>query len=332
MTVLLRPDQLDWALQNLKAGNPVGLPTETVYGLAGIAWHEPSLARIFKIKNRPHFDPLIVHVLDLAMTESLVKEVSPMQKKLMESFWPGPLSILFEKNECVPELCTAASPWVALRSPAHPVFREVLKQVKMPLAAPSANRFGRISPTRAEQVIEELGPFGLEAVVDGGACERGIESTIVRVKTAEHLEVLRPGALSLEKLATCLGTQVHIEVIRAVRSDHADAPGQLESHYAPKTPVKFIENLSNLEIWKSQDLSDIALLQVFEDPKWSTLSWGRSEVLSKNGSDTEAAAKLFSALRSLDKLGMKQIVAVKADDRGLGIAINDRLRRAAAKG
>ncbi len=331
MTVFLRADQIDWALEKLREGHPVGLPTETVYGLAGLALDEKSLAKIFKIKNRPHFDPLIVHVLDATQARDLVSEVSALQEKLMRNFWPGPLTILFKRNSSVPDLCTAGSDWVAIRSPAHPVFRALLKKLGKALAAPSANRFGRISPTTAEQVVEELGTFGLEAVVDGGVCERGIESTVVKVLNDREIEVLRPGAVSIEKIAECVGKTVEIRMVSTAISSSVEAPGQLASHYAPRTPLDFIEDLSSIDQWKKQDLSAMALLLVTPVSEWSKLGWKFSEILSANSSDTEAASRLFGSLRRLDGMGFKKIVALKTSDIGLGIAINDRLRRAGSK-
>lgn len=322
-------------MQKLKADEAVGLPTETVYGLAGRALHPRALARIFQLKARPHFDPLIMHVLDLDWVRPLVKQITPLHERLVAAFWPGPLTLLFERNEKVPDLCTAESPWVAIRSPAHPVFRYILALLQEPLAAPSANRFGRISPTSAADVLTELGPYGLEAVVDGGRCEKGIESTVVKILDAHNLEVLRPGAVALETLRAQLGSGVTVQLMTADQKK-VEAPGLLESHYAPRTPLYFFENEAALgHFWATlpeAQRANCAYLEVFPTPEslpWQAVKLHR--VLSQEGSESEAATELFRALRSCDEAGVSLILARAAPGQGLGIAINDRLRRAGVK-
>jgi L-threonylcarbamoyladenylate synthase len=320
-----RTGQLERAAASLRSGLPVSLPTETVYGLAARAFDPAALARVFALKARPTFDPLIVHVRD-AREASLCARLEPIHRRLIEKFWPGPLTFLAPKTARVPDLCTSGSPFVALRSPSHPVFRRVLEILDEPLSAPSANRFGRISPVTADDVVQELGPHGLEAVVDGGACELGLESTIVRVADDGAVEVLRPGSLSVEALRAGLGASVPVRVIP--RAEGVAAPGLLASHYAPRKPLVFLPDAS------------AALPAGLEPPLWAFVSafptelsargWKEARVLSAAGSDVEAAAKLFATLRSLDAGSSAGIVALGAPDAGLGLALNDRLKRAAA--
>ena len=332
----LIPEQLERAVALLRANEAVALPTETVYGLAARVAKESALARVFALKARPTFDPLIVHVLDATAAQGLVTEWSPLHAALAERFWPGPLTLLAPKNPArVPDLCTAGSSFVALRAPRHPAFRAVLAQLGEPLAAPSANRFGRISPTTAEDAVTELGPWGLEAVVEGGACEKGVESTIVRVSSPLELEVLRPGALSLEELRAGLPSGVRVRVTeRAVLpKGELQSPGQLESHYAPATPLYFLERGEGFESLPESVRAHPerhALLLARAGSFSTSLNWGLIEALSSRDSDTEAAARLFGVLRKLDRAGFAGIVACASPDEGLGLALNDRLRRAGA--
>ena len=327
-----QPRQLEWVVSSLRGGAPIALPSETVYGLAGLALDEKSLARIFALKARPHFDPLIVHVIGRDAIEPLVQKITPLHALLMKMFWPGPLTLLFEKSSAVPDLCTAASPWVAVRAPSHPDFRKVLGALGQPLAAPRANRFGRISPTAAEHVVEELGPFGLEGVVDGGPCEWGLESTVVKVVSSNEIEIVRRGSLSEERLQSVVGPEVAISVRESGSgSQMSEAPGQLASHYAPRTPLKFYQELPADEI---ENPADCALLSVFGVPEgWRSLPWKVCVELSKSGSDVEAAARLFQTLRDLDAVGCRQIVALGVGPEKMGLipAIYDRLKRAQAR-
>ncbi len=346
MAILLdanHSSQLNWAIAKLRAGLAIALPTETVYGLAALALDEKSLTPIFALKARPTFDPLIVHVPHSGSVEMLAQNVSPLQKRLMEKFWPGPLTILFEKKKTVPDLCTAGSAYVAIRCPANEIFLKILRELAQPLAAPSANRFGRISPTTALDVIEELGPYGLEAVVDGGPCQSGVESTVIKIQSEERVAVLRPGALSLEELKKFLGEKIEL-VLEPVAQGALESPGQLSSHYAPRCPLSYVPDESAyvevLARFARENIStqDCALLEVYppSDREWdrnlSALPWKHRVLLSKNASDQEAASALFAQLRSLDRLPVKRIVARSAAPQGLGLAINDRLKRAGVRG
>ena len=351
MAIVLNPDensQLERAVAYLQQGFPVALPTETVYGLAGNALDEAALASIFLLKNRPTFDPLIVHVLDAAAAEKLAARVSSMQRKLMDAFWPGPLTLLFEKNATVPGLCTAGTDWVAIRSPAHPVFRNVLRLSGLPLAAPSANRFGRISPVKVSDVLEELGSYGLEAVVDGGVAELGLESTVVKVHAplkkddADRIEIVRLGALPIERIREVVGPSVVIDVRKSGSGiETREAPGQLKSHYAPAKPFELFESYTALTTSLSVvEKKQSALLLVYpvESGTDAALAkslgdWKEVRILSVEKSDRKAASQLFSTLRSLDStLGIERIFAVTARPLdGLNLAINDRLSRAAKR-
>jgi L-threonylcarbamoyladenylate synthase len=330
-TVILDPksdEQFEFALDFIRKGIPIGLPTETVYGLGGLALNTDALARIFALKARPTFDPLIVHVLNFGDAGPLIEFPNALHTKLVDTFWPGPLTILFRKRKKVPDLCTAGSKFVALRSPSHEYFRKVLKYLGQPLAAPSANRFGRISPTSAQDVVEELGPYGLEGVIDGGRCELGIESTVVRVDSLDHVSVLRPGAISTERIAACLGSEVQVEVV--IQTEQGEAPGTMLSHYAPRTKVIF--SFDGIEA-SGLDFSRMALFGPFateEFERLGQLSFKRKMLLSNAGSELEAASGLFRGLRELDRYGFEAIVVTQAPARGLGRAINDRLLRASA--
>jgi L-threonylcarbamoyladenylate synthase len=299
----------------LRGGGCVGLPTETVYGLAADGLDPRAVARVFEIKGRPSFDPLIYHVHADWGAERVVAEVPAAARRLMEVFWPGALTIVLPKRAEVPELGTSGLPTVAVRCPAHPVAQAVLREFGGPLAAPSANRFGRISPTTAAAVAAELGD-AVELILDGGPCVRGVESTIVEIE-GEGVRVLRPGAVTLEELARV------VENVRlAERASPAVAPGMLAHHYAPRTPLYLAEEGLGGTIPAGSGLL------VFQGKPRRGAAVQR--VLSERGDLAEAAVNLFGYLRSLDGAGMDRIVAEAVPEVGLGVAINDRLRRAAA--
>jgi len=342
VTTLIDPSdslQLDFVVEMLRDGRPVGLPTETVYGLAALADDEAALARIFELKARPRFDPLIVHVLDWDHARPWIREHADLHRKLAEAFWPGPLTLLFRKSQRIPDLCTAGSDWVAIRSPAHAVFRSVLEKLSgRALAAPSANRFASISPTTASDVVTELGPYGLEAVVEGGACEHGLESTVLKIHSNSELEILRPGALSREQIEAVVGTAVKLRVRQSGTGvedgeEHV-APGQHRVHYAPSKALYLVAapELEKFIALRGLDPSQGALFEVFPTSLGADISWRRRVCLSENRSWSEAASKLFSLLRSLDADDdLRFIVALECAPESLGLAISDRLRRASAK-
>ncbi|MEM7680896.1 MAG: L-threonylcarbamoyladenylate synthase [Planctomycetota bacterium] len=323
------------AAQVVRSGGLVGMPTETVYGLACDATHGTAVARVFEAKARPSFDPLIVHVLDRDMARGLTDAPWPAEAlRLAEAFWPGPLTLVLpRKAGAVADLATSGLDTVALRAPAHPVARALIASAGVPLAAPSANRFGSISPTRAEHVRQELGD-AVSLVLDGGACVHGLESTVVGFDAAGHPAVLRLGALTTESLAGVLG---ELPEVRSSGSRPA-SPGMLDRHYAPRTPMRLFE------AW--DDAADVARI-ISEEPDRSVGllapgladdSAGRSADRSagfvashrlRQGSDLRAsAAGLFAAMRALDAADLTDLMAVAVEDAGLGRAINDRLRRA----
>ena len=297
------------------------MPTETVYGLAADALNPSALAQVFAIKGRPLLDPLIVHVLDLAGLAE-VAEPDPRLEKITQ-FWPGPLTVVLRRKACVPDLVTAGKDTVAVRIPAHPVFREVLRLTGRPLAAPSANPFGYVSPTQAGHVRDSLGercPW----IVDGGACEHGVESTILDLSSPKQARLLRPGPIPVEALRTHLGD---IEVVTRASSQQTaqDAPGMLERHYSPATRVVLFPHEGDPVLTAERS----AVL--FLTRRAQSQSGAEGFYFSENGSVEEAAHNLFDLLRRLDRQGFAVIHAELAPAVGLGAAFNDRLTRAAAR-
>jgi L-threonylcarbamoyladenylate synthase len=306
------------AAEVLNRKDLVALPTETVYGLAGDALEPEAVAKIFEAKERPFFDPLIIHVENkewLARLTRSPERVDPILETLVERFWPGPLTILFPKSDLVPHLVTAGLQQVAIRMPRHPVFLEVLRAFGKPLAAPSANRFGRVSPTRAEHVFEELGSR-IPLILDAGPTTEGLESTIVRVHP-DKIEILRQGPVSEEDLAEIAPTH-HLAV-----SEKIEAPGQTASHYAPEKPVHFL-GPSTLGP-NSQNDTLICWGPIRHCEYFSVV---RS--LSETRDLRVAAQRLFTLLREVDRLDIRQIYIEPVPEIGLGKAIMDRMRRAAA--
>ena len=300
------------AAQALARGEIVAFPTETVYGLGANALDGTAVAKVFAAKERPRFNPLIVHVPDLATAERYAVFDATAQK-LAETFWPGPLSLVLPKRAAsgIADLVTAGLDTIALRAPNHPVAQALLAAAKLPLAAPSANRSGRISPTTASHVDAELGDLPA-MILDGGACARGIESTVVRVE-GDKTVILRLGAVPREQIEAVLG-----QTIPLAKEDAAIAsPGQLERHYAPDTPLRL--GATNIRPGE-------ALLAFGPNAPQGALT---TINLSASGDLQEAAANLFASLRTLDESGAKAIAVMPIPDHGLGEAINDRLRRAA---
>ena len=330
-TPALRAAAVEAASTALTAGHPVALPTETVYGLAADALRPDAVVKIFEAKERPFFDPLIVHLPSRDWLDRLTNipaESRPLVEALIARFWPGPLTLVLPRREIVPDLVTSGLETVAVRMPAHPIFREIIAHFGKPLAAPSANRFGRISPTTAQHVLSEL-TGRLPLIVDGGPTEHGLESTIVAVEGTE-LRTLRAGPITPEDLAT-FGP-----VERAVAGARPDAPGQLKSHYAPRTPLKLLmhegyEFFTPEMTWQPSDLK-VGLLgwtRFVEGEDYSRFA--HVEWLSETLDLREAAATLFAKMRRLDEAGLHMIFAEPVPEHGLGVAIMDRLRKAAAE-
>jgi L-threonylcarbamoyladenylate synthase len=310
---------LEIATQLLEQGELVAIPTETVYGLAGNALNERAVLAIFKAKNRPQFDPLIVHVAHVEKAMELVDEFPEKAKQLAAHFWPGPLTLLLKKKSFIPDLVTSGLDTVGIRCPNHALTRALLNRLSFPLAAPSANPFGYISPTRPEHVNEQLGDK-IQYILDGGECTVGIESTIVGFEN--NLPVIyRLGGLSIEDIESVIG-QVAVQLNS---SSNPQAPGQLKSHYAPKKKMK-LGNLTELIATHGSERVGILTFQKqrTEAPQSNQIN------LSAAGDLEEAAHRLFAALRELDKKDVDIILAEEVPAMGLGKAINDRLHRAAA--
>lgn len=303
----------------LEAGAVVGIPTETVYGLAGNALNEDAVLTIFRVKNRPAFDPLIVHTDTLDKLDRFVTHLPDAARQLANAFWPGPLTLLLPKRTVVPDLVTSGLPNVAVRIPDHPLTRRLLATLNFPLAAPSANPFGYISPTTARHVADQLGTQ-VPYILDGGPARVGLESTIVGFD-GDRPRIFRLGGLSQEAIETVVGpvsVQTH-------SSSSPAAPGMLSSHYAPRRPLLLLppgqSPPANAPLGRAGAL-------VFREPVGS-IPATQQQVLSATGDLTEAARNLFAHLRWLDALDLAVIYAETVPDTGLGRAINDRLRRAA---
>lgn len=311
----------------LARGELVAIPTETVYGLAGHALNESALARIFAVKKRPFFDPLIVHVLSYAQVELLAAEVPPKARLLMEAFWPGPLTVVLPRRSVVPDLATSGLPTVALRQPAHPVTLALLETCGFPLAAPSANPFGALSPTRAEHVASAF-QEGIAGILDGGPCSVGVESTIVGFAQGEPF-LLRAGGLPIEDLIRVAGP-LSLDVGGPGNGSQSQeksaplAPGRLPWHYAPTTPLSLLGEPRPVGEREGRGLLSFRGLEM-------TRGYACVEVLSPAGDLHEASARLFACLHRLDARGLKGIDAESVPEMGLGLAIMDRLKKAAAR-
>lgn len=302
------------AAEAVAAGHLVAMPTETVYGLAGDATNGLAVAAIYTLKGRPSFNPLIVHASSLEAAQEIVT-LSGHGLALARAFWPGPLTLVgpLKPSAGIASLVTAGLSTVAVRVPGHPVAQALLKSCGRPLAAPSANTSGRISPTLASHVDADFGAR-LAIVLDGGACARGVESTILDVSGNDAV-LLRPGAIAVEQIAAVTGEPV---VRRAINPDAPTAPGQLLSHYAPRALVR----LNAAPVVAGEAL--LAFGPVVPETRGPVVN------LSAAGDLAEAAQNLFAALHALDASGASVIAVMPVPDEGLGEAINDRLRRAAA--
>lgn len=312
-------EDIEVAAARLRAGELVAIPTETVYGLAGNALDARAVAAIFDVKQRPAFDPLIVHVADRASASACVTSFPEPLAALADAFWPGPLTLLLERTGIVPDLVTSGLPRVAIRVPAHPLTRALIASLDFPLAAPSANPFGYISPTRPEHVAAQLGDR-ISLILDGGPCEIGLESTIVGVEE-DQIVVYRLGGLAVGEIEAVVGP---VEV-RSHSASNPAAPGLLARHYSPGTRLVIGSRSDPLPD------PDRAAVLAFAEP-WADVTSDRQRILSPTGDVIEAAANLFLAMRELDALDVDIIMAELLPEEGLGRAINDRLRRAAARG
>lgn len=303
----------------LRDGQLVAIPTETVYGLAANALDEAAVARIFEVKNRPRFDPLIVHVAAVKDIARYAAEIPEKALALAEAFMPGPLTLLLPKRALIPDLVTAGSPLCAFRVPGHPVAHALLEQLEFPLAAPSANPFGYISPTTAPHVARQLGDK-IPYILDGGPCEVGLESTIAGFD-GEQMVIYRKGGLAIEAIESVAGKVQ----VRPHSSSKPLAPGMLKSHYAPRIPLVLGKLPDLVQQYQGEAIAILAFQHAVPG-----ISDERQAILSPSGDLAEAARALFAAMRRLDASGATVILAELLPEQGLGRAINDRLRRAAA--
>ena len=298
----------------LLSGEAVAIPTETVYGLAANAFDEAAVLKIFTIKERPSFDPLIVHIGHAADIHRVARELPPQAQALMDAFWPGPLTLLLPKHAEVSDLVTSGLDTVGVRMPAHPMTLELLRTLPFPLAAPSANPFGYVSPTTAQHVADQLGDK-VPYILDGGACAVGVESTIVGWAHGRW-QLYRPGGIATEAIERITGplAQVATQAL-------PNAPGMLDSHYAPRKPLYRGDPEALLKRFAGRAVGVISFQREYLAH--------RCDVLSEQGDLAEAARHLFAVLRELDSSDCSVIVAEEFPEEGLGRAINDRLRRAA---
>jgi len=311
---------INYAIELLNRQELVGIPTETVYGLAGNAFDANTVAKIFKVKDRPSFDPLIVHSPDLNRISEFVVEIPGKARELASHFWPGPLTLIFKKKEIIPDLVTSGLDTVAVRVPNHPFTLKLLESIDFPLAAPSANPFGYVSPTKAEHVNEQLGekiPF----VLDGGDCTVGIESTIISFEEGD-ITVLRVGGCDIESIEKIVGKII----VRPHTNSNPMAPGMTDSHYSPLTPIK----VGNIEQMIARH-ADKRIGVLSFNKYYKTIDKIHQVMLSEKSDLGEAATHLFTGLRHLDTLNLQLILSEYVPDKGLGRAINDRLKRAEAK-
>lgn len=306
------------AAEFLEAGNVVGIPTETVYGLAGNALNPDAVLTIFRVKNRPAFDPLIVHTDSLRKVRQFVTEIPAPAQKLAEAFWPGPLTLLLPKRDLIPDLTTSGLPTVAVRIPRHLLTLKLLQRLTFPLAAPSANPFGYISPTTAQHVADQLGDQ-VPYVLDGGPASVGLESTIIGFEEGQAT-VFRLGGMAIEQIEAVIGPVS----VRTHSTSNPKAPGMLSSHYAPRKPL-FL-----LQPGESPTPNNRAGALVFREP-FGGIREDHQRVLSPTGDLNEAAKNLFAHLRTLDSLPVDVIYAEPLPNQGLGWAMNDRLRRASVQ-
>ncbi|HTV92819.1 MAG TPA: L-threonylcarbamoyladenylate synthase [Verrucomicrobiae bacterium] len=307
-------ENLDRAAALLRSGGVVAFPTETVYGLGANAFDARAVARIFEIKARPAFDPLIVHVSDEAMLERVAEDVPATARALIQTFWPGPLTIVLRKRAALGDLVTAGLPTVGVRMPAHPIARDLIERAGTPIAAPSANPFGYLSPTQAAHVERMLGDR-VDCIIDGGSTKHGVESTIVMLEPRPVL--LRHGAISVEAIEAAIGPLAR-ELPDEVRPL---APGRLPQHYAPHTPIRIVGDPARVP----QSEREGAALLAFRTP---VAGYRVVRVLSTAGDPREAGAHLFEYLHELDASGAVRIDAERVPMEGIGIAIMDRLQRA----
>ena len=346
------PENIEKVLADLLKGNVVGLPTETVYGLAANAYNELAITKIFKAKERPHFDPLIVHhcLTDLENPTNTIRKLHErkiIQKnlislkeqniicKLIKNFWPGPMTLILPRGPKIPDMVTSGLSTVALRHPSHPLMQKIIQKLDLPLAAPSANHFGKISPTCAEDVHKEL-EGKISFILDGGPCQHGLESTIIQIQN-DKVFILRHGSLSKENLEDCLDQTVYSKKAKIDENVQLKAPGTLASHYSPRKKLKLIPSFLDKEILKEYKDKNVGILlfqgnQQKQKEMMKRFNSSNVLILSEKGSLEEAARNLFKFLRALDESNCELIICENFSlKQGLAWAIQDRLERASYK-
>jgi L-threonylcarbamoyladenylate synthase len=309
-------EAIEQAVAVLTAGGVVAFPTETVYGLGADAFNPYAVAKIFEIKKRPRFDPLIIHVAHKDSVHDVAEHVPALALRMIDRFWPGPLTIIFRKQNTIPDIVTAGLSTVGIRMPSHPVAIELIKALGHPIAAPSANPFGYISPTRVKHVVKSF-KDRLPIVLDGGDSQFGIESTIVSIRD-DRVVVHRHGAIPVEEIRA-----MGICLEEKKRDDLCEAPGELPYHYAPLKPLRVINAIEDVAL---RDSSFLGFMEKKEKPVSRYIRY-----LSQDGNLTEAAANFFSHLIDLDREDIDIIYAERVPELGLGKAMMDRLRKAARK-
>ena len=318
------------AAEEIKKGSLVAFPTETVYGLGADALNDKAVAKIFQAKGRPFNDPLIAHIADIKELYRLSRKVPSVALKLAKAFWPGPITLVLKKSELVSGIVTANLDTVAVRMPADNIALNLIREAKTPIAAPSANLFGRTSPTTAQHVADDLGGK-IEMIIDGGKTKVGVESTVLDV-TVEPVRVLRAGGVSLEKLKEVVGqVKISKELEEGFRS-----PGMLNSHYSPRAKLILVEKKSDAQVEEVRKLTSEYIAQglkvgiMAKEENQNKYDRFEVKVIGKDSELDVCAANLFSTLRSFDKEGFEIIIAEGLEEHGLGLAIMERLRKAAA--
>jgi L-threonylcarbamoyladenylate synthase len=304
----------------LESNQLVAIPTETVYGLAGNAFSEEAVNLIYETKNRPLKNPLIIHIANADQLNTVASYVPELAQKLADKFWPGPLTLVLPKKDIVPSIVSAGKNTVGIRVPNHPLTLQLLNELDFPLAAPSANPFGYISPTlpiHVKKVLKDQIPY----ILDGGACEKGLESTIIGFEE-ESPVIYRHGAIPIEDIEKCIGS------VKEFTTDDTNpsAPGMMHQHYSPSTDFRLVDDVSS--ILHQYEHKRIGLLVLKADPEWSKDH--KVFELSPNHQLEEAGQRLFDAMHKLDELNLDIIIAERMPNQGIGKAINDRLERAAA--
>ncbi|CAM2820857.1 L-threonylcarbamoyladenylate synthase [Flavobacterium frigoris] len=305
----------------LNQNDIVAIPTETVYGLAGNAFNEKAIKKIFELKKRPFYNPLIVHIKSVADLNQIATEIPEKALLLADAFWPGPLTLVLKRQNTIPDLVTGGKNTVAVRVPNHPVALALLEQLDFPLAAPSANPFGSISPTKAQHVADYFTNSPL-TILEGGECQSGIESTIIGFEEGSAV-LYRLGSITIEEIEAVIG----ILKIKTHDEETPSAPGMLSKHYAPKTKTVLTENITTeLALFSTKTIGLLSYQNHFHHQHIVS-----NEVLSPTGDLKEAASRLYNALHKLDQLKLDVIIAERFPDYGLGRTINDRLERATKK-